>query len=219
MDGAGPIRTYIGIVWKLALFIGVLIGASYAGNWVTGQLTPHLTPSTEPTLHRLIMTAITVYVLLMMLPFVPGVEIGLAMMVMFGPEIVPLVYGGTVLALVLAFLLGRLVPQQAMIETLETFHLRRAGGLLRNIEALSPDERVEYLFRNASTRIVPFLLRHRFLAVMVALNLPGNALIGGGGGICLMAGFSRLFVFPQFLVAVAVAVAPVPLLVFVTGTL
>lgn len=219
MDRANPIRSYFGIAWKLVLFISVLVGASYAGSWVMGQLTPHLTPSTEPALHRLIMTAITIYVLLMMLPFIPGVEIGLAMMVMFGPKIVPLVYGATVLALGLAFLLGRLVPQQAMIEILETLHLRRGGRLLREMEALDPNERLQFLLRNASTRIVPFLLRHRFLALMVALNLPGNAIIGGGGGICLVAGFSRLFVFPNFLGAVTLAIAPVPLMVFVTGTL
>ena len=61
----------------------------------------------------------------MMLPFVPSVEIGLAMMLMLGPKIVPLVYGCTVLALVLSFLLGRLVPQRAMIEILETLHLKQ----------------------------------------------------------------------------------------------
>lgn len=46
---------------------------------------------------------------------------------------------------------------------------------------------------------------------MVGLNLPGNALIGGGGGIALMAGMSRLFSFPLFLLSLTVAVSPVPL--------
>lgn len=182
-----------------------------------GQLNPHLTPSTEPALHRLIMTAITVYVLLMMLPFIPGVEIGLGMMVMFGPKIAPLVYGCTVLALVLSFLIGRLVPQHSIIGMFEALHLKRAGNLLRELETLNSEARLQFLLRNASTRIVPFLLRHRFLALMVALNLPGNALVGGGGGICLVGGFSRLFSFPKFIRAVAIAVAPVPLMVLLTG--
>lgn len=213
------IRPYLGIASKLALLIAVLVAASYAGQWVMGQLNPHLTPSTEPALHRLIMTAITVYILLMMLPFVPGVEIGLAMMVMFGPKIAPLVYGGTVLALVLAFLIGRLVPQRAIIETFETLHLKRAGQLLKELESRSAEERLKYLLQGASTRTVPFLLRHRFLALMVALNIPGNAIVGGGGGICLVAGFSRLFEFSNFALAVAAAVAPVPLIILVTGSL
>ena len=80
------------------------------------------------------------------------------------------------------------------------------------------NQRLQFLLQNASSRIVPFLLRHRFLALMVALNLPGNALVGGGGGICLVAGFSRLFTLPRFALAIAAAVAPVPLMVLMTGT-
>ena len=213
-----PVRPYLGVAWKLTLLVGLLVAASYAGDRVMGQLTSYLTPSTEPALHRVIMTAVTVYVLLMMLPFVPGVEIGLGMMVMFGPKIAPLVYGATVLALVLAFLVGRLVPQRTVVEIFETLHLKRAGRLLRQLETLDLNQRLQFLLQNASTRIVPFLLRHRLLALMVALNLPGNALVGGGGGICLVAGFSRLFTLPRFVLAVAAAVAPVPLMVLMTGT-
>ena len=217
MVSLSPVRPYLGVAWKLTLLVGLLVAASYAGDRVMGQLTSYLTPSTEPALHRVIMTAVTVYVFLMMLPFVPGVEIGLGMMVMFGPKIAPLVYGATVLALVLAFLIGRLVPQRTVVEIFETLHLKRAGRLLRQLETLDLNQRLQFLLQNASTRIVPFLLRHRFLALMVALNLPGNALVGGGGGICLVAGFSRLFTFPRFAVAVAAAVAPVPLIVLLRG--
>ena len=96
METRSSIRSYLGIAWKLAVLVGMLIAAGHAGTWVMDQPNPYLTPSTEPALHRLIMTAILVYVLLMMLPFVPGVEIGLGMMVMFGPNIAPLVYGGKV---------------------------------------------------------------------------------------------------------------------------
>ncbi|MDH3235917.1 MAG: hypothetical protein OEQ29_20520 [Alphaproteobacteria bacterium] len=196
----------------------LLVAASYAGKWIMGELTPQLTPSTEPALHRLIMTAIAIYVLLIALPFVPGVEIGLAMMVMFGPKIAPLVYGATVLALVIAFLFGRLIPQRAIIEIFETLRLRRAGRLLRAIEPLDPDQRLQHLVQNAPGRIVPFLLRNRLVALVLALNIPGNSLVGGGGGICLAAGFSRLFVFPKFALAVAIAVLPIPLMVLVSGS-
>ena len=214
----GSIRSYIGVVWKLTLFVALLIAASCAGSWVKGQLNLELTPSTEPALHRLIMTATSVYVLLMMLPFVPGVEIGLTMMALFGPKIAPLVYGATILALMLSFLVGGLIPQDAIVEIFETIRLKRAARLLRQLQALDPNARLQFLLQNASTRIVPLLLRQRFLALMVVLNLPGNTLMGGGGGICLVAGFSRLFTFPKFALAVAIAVAPVPLVMFVMGT-
>jgi hypothetical protein len=45
----------------------------------------------------------------------------------------------------------------------------------------------------------------------VLLNLPGNALLGGGGGIGLIIGMSRLIPFHKYLLLIAVAVAPVPL--------
>ena len=53
----------------------------------------------------------------------------------------------------------------------------------------------------------------------LALNLPGNTLVGGGGGIAMVAGLSGLVSPLGFLVTVAVAVAPIPLLFLVLGGL
>lgn len=217
MDPPVPDRSYISVALKLALLVALLISASYAGKWVMGQFDPLLTPASEPMVHRMIMTATALYVLLMMLPFVPGVEIGLGLMAMFGAKIVPVVYLATVLALTLAFLVGRLVPPRSIAEILGTLRLKRTSDMVRRLEPLDSQQRLEFLLQRASTRIVPFLLRHRFVALAVALNLPGNALIGGGGGICLVAGFSRLFTFPQYMLTVALAVSPVPLAVLLTG--
>jgi hypothetical protein len=47
----------------------------------------------------------------------------------------------------------------------------------------------------------------------VAVTLPGNTLLGGGGGIALAAGMSGVYRLPTYVATVAVAVAPVPLLV------
>jgi hypothetical protein len=65
---------------------------------------------------------------------------------------------------------------------------------------------------------VRFLVRHRYLAVAIALNMPGNLMIGDGGGIALAAGFSRLFSLSWFALTVAVAVAPVPIVVLLAGS-
>lgn len=216
MDPPVSGRAQIGVALKLALLVALLIGASYAGKWLMGQFDPHLTPASEPMIHRMIVTALAVYVLLMMLPFVPGVEIGLGLMVMFGAKIVPVVYLGTVLALTLAFLIGRLVPQRSIAETFGILRLTRTRDLLRRLEPLDSSQRLEFLLQSASTRVTPFLLRHRFIALAVALNMPGNALIGGGGGIGLVAGFSRLFTLPKFALTVALAVSPVPLIILLT---
>jgi hypothetical protein len=55
------------------------------------------------------------------------------------------------------------------------------------------------------------LVRSRYALLAVALNTPGNSLLGGGGGLAFIAGASRLFSFWPFLAVVICAVLPVPL--------
>ena len=45
-------------------------------------------------------------------------------------------------------------------------------------------------------------------------DVPGNVVLGGGGGIALLAGFSGRFRYWAFLAVCSVAVAPVPILFF-----
>ena len=180
------------------------------------RITMNLTPRTEPTLHNFIMIAIAMYVCLMMLPFVPGAEIGLGLIAALGPKIAPLVYGCTVLALCLAFLIGRLIPQERIVAGFEFLRLKRAANLLRGMVDLDFEARKAFLIGKSTSRLLPLALRYRFVALMVLLNVPGNSVLGGGGGISMVAGYSRLFPFPSFLAAVALAVAPVPLFLFLT---
>jgi hypothetical protein len=77
---------------------------------------------------------------------------------------------------------------------------------------LGPEERLRYLTKSAPSRIVPFLLRHRYLIIGALFNVPGNALIGGGGGIGLIAGMSRLFPFPMYLLLICLAITPGPII-------
>ena len=90
--------------------------------------------------------------------------------------------------------------------------------MVRQLEPLSPLERLALLNEKAPSRIAPFLLRHRYLSVATALNLPGNALIGGGGGIAMVIGMSKIIPFHAYIVLLAFAVAPVPLWFFLQGT-
>jgi len=60
-------------------------------------------------------------------------------------------------------------------------------------------------------------LRHRYVALAVIVNVPGNAMIGGGGGIMMMAGMSGIFAPVQTFLAIAIAVSPVPVTVLLLG--
>jgi len=52
---------------------------------------------------------------------------------------------------------------------------------------------------------------------MLVLNLPGNSLVGGGGGIAFIAGLSGMFSYIGFILAIAIAVAPVPVFFYFTS--
>jgi hypothetical protein len=60
-------------------------------------------------------------------------------------------------------------------------------------------------------------VRFRYVALALLINLPGSSLIGGGGGILLLAGLSGLFLPKATFLTLALAVAPVPLLVWLIG--
>jgi hypothetical protein len=205
---------------QLALLVIVIAGVAVVGTraseWVMAQLDFRLIPSNEPLLHRMLMAAIALYMVLMVLPFCPGIEIGLGLIVLFGAPIVPLVYGATVLALLFAFVIGRFVPPQTIIQILDSLRLHRARDLLRSLEPLNEAGRLAFLQGTTSNRVARALLKHRYVAVALALNTPGNIVLGDGGGIALAAGFSRLFSLPLFILTVMLAVAPLPLAIFLT---
>lgn len=205
--------------WLLValVYAGLVGGGVLAGHWLTGLVEMDLRPSTEPRIHAMLMLATAVYVVASALPFVPGAEIGLGLMAAFGVQVVLLVYAAMVAALLIAFLMGRLVPASALGAIFGFVGLRRARALVEHMNGLPSTERLPFLVARAPTRIVPALLRHRYIAIAVVFNLPGNTLIGGGGGISLLAGMSGLFTSLYFAIAVAVAVAPIPLLILLTG--
>ncbi len=163
------------------------------------------------------MVSAVAYALLIAIPFVPGVEIGLTLIGVLGPAIVFLVYMSTLAGLSLSFAVGRLISLGALITILDDLQLHRTSQLLRTIEPRSMEDRLAFFVSKAPNRWVPFLLRHRYFALAVVVNLPGNILIGGGGGIALMAGASRLYSLPGFLMTIALAVSPVPLAILFFG--
>jgi hypothetical protein len=171
----------------------------------------------EATAHRLVAAASAVYVALMAVPFVPGAEIGIGLIALFGAKVCWLVYLCTVIALVPPYLVGRLVPPRCCARAFGFLKLAKAKRLIERTAPLSAERRLAHLSDHVPTRFGPLLVRHKFLTLAVVLNLPGNILVGGGGGIALVAGMSGLFPLPAYLATIAIAVAPIPLLIGLTG--
>ncbi|SFM50231.1 hypothetical protein SAMN04487963_2698 [Marinobacter zhejiangensis] len=203
----------------MLLLVCLAISINLLGHGLIEWFDFQVFPRHEPVLHIMVLAAAALYVLLMALPFMPGIEVGLALLVLLGGSGALLVYMSTLVALSISYGLGRLMPQRSLSRLLYWLHFDRAAELLVRLEGVPPEFRVEAVFRMAPSGIVPFLLRHRYLSVVVLLNLPGNALIGGGGGIGMLLGVSRLIPFYQYLLTVALAVAPVPLMFYVGSLL
>jgi hypothetical protein len=157
------------------------------------------------------------YAILMAIPFVPGAEIGFAAMMILGPKIVPLVYLCTLASLSLSFLVGRFIPEKALIKFLHDLHLRKASQWLIDLESLNAKQRLNLILSRSPKKLIPVLLKYRYVALLVAINMPGNIVIGGGGGIALMAGISRLFSVPLYLLTIAIAISPFPILLVLFG--
>ena len=59
-----------------------------------------------------------------------------------------------------------------------------------------------------------YLVKYRYLTIAVLINMPGNYILGGGGGISIACGTSRRISWKGFLITIALAVSPVPLLAY-----
>ncbi len=202
----------------VALIYGSLLAG---GHWGSGWLIDLVGVdfgTGAPSHNLLVMIAgVVSYAALMAIPFVPGIEIGLALLAVFGPEVAMAINAATVAALAVSFLIGRMLPVNLIATLFGSLGLQRAKGLVQSLQPLSAEQRLEVLIEHAPKRVVPVLLKHRYIAIIVALNVPGNFVIGGGGGIALLAGMISLFTFPRFLASVSLATLPVPLVVILTS--
>jgi hypothetical protein len=206
-----------GAILRSLLRLAVILVLVYAIRLLIGWASDTALSAHPGAQIGMIATLLLVYTLLMATPFVPGIEIGISLMMIEGYRIAPLVYLATVLGLTLAFCAGEWLPYRWLRRVLDDLRLRRAAALLERARGLDRDARLALLQARAPGWLRPFVLRLRYLLVAALVNLPGNAVIGGGGGILLIAGLSRLFHPVVTLLTIALAVLPVPLAVWIFG--
>jgi hypothetical protein len=148
----------------------------------------------------------------MILPFMPAIELGLVLLAMLNIQGVLLLYLVTVVALMTSYGIGRLIPIHVLKKIFDILHFPKISELLCSGEVCDEKEQINRFIEHAPKRLIPFLLRHRYCVFAVAINTPGNMIIGGAGGIAMMSGLSRLFGFRQFALTILIAVSPLPIL-------
>jgi hypothetical protein len=210
IDSASVLRTIV----RLGLIVLTVFIVHQLISWVMAEAEAAQNGS---LMIGLVLVVLCTYIILISIPFVPGIEIALSLMILRGPEIVLWVYGATILGLFLSFLAGQYLSYAYLHSIFRDLRMKRACVLLDTIEPLSRNERLG-LLKNKIPRVLrPFLIEGRYALVGVVLNIPGNALIGGGGGIMLVAGLSRLFSTYWVFILLLIAVAPVPVAILVFG--
>ena len=197
------------------LLLGLIIGGHKVIELVSSWLELTLLPHTEDMLHRAIVAGTAAYVVLMAIPFVPGAEIGLTLLTALGGALAPLVYLATATSLMVAYIIGRLLPPLVLKKGLAGLGLNRAAIFVEEAAILTDEDFQQRLEAMSVPKALKILLRYRYFALALAINVPGNIALGGGGGIAVMAGLSRMFDPLQFLLTVLIAVLPVPLIFFV----
>lgn len=210
----------IGPNWsRLLARLGVVLVAVYLLHLLIDWSTEKVAAADSmPLMLGLLAVLLLTYAILMAIPFAPGIEIGISLLVLKGAAIAPFVFGSTVLGLSLAFLAGRFIPYTWLHSILYDLRLMSACALLERIAPLDHEARIALLRERLPSWLRPLAGGGRYVLVALLLNLPGNALIGGGGGIAFIAGLSRLYPTGITLMVMACAVFPVPLAVWLYGT-
>ncbi len=209
----GRIMFYFRLLVLLAILLTIGFWLDY---WIRGELgiaEKFLTYARGEWGREVLIGGVIIYSLLLSLPFVPGVELGILLMCAFGKEGVVFVYLATVVGLSLAFLFGRLIPQSWV-----DIWLARLGD---SQSCSDQSDEIEQMAEciSAGRKHFPswlkyILAKYRYLTVAVLVNLPGNYLLGGGGGISIACGASRRVSWKGFLVTIVLAVSPIPILVY-----
>ncbi len=203
-------RTFV----RLAIVVFIVFIVHQLMSWV---LVKAEIADNTPLMIGLMCLVLLTYILLISIPFVPGIEIALSLMVIRGPDVVIWVYAATIMGLMLAFLAGRYLSYDHLHNIFRDLRMKRACELLDTIQPLSRTERLDTLKNRIPAFLRPFLIEGRYALVGLVLNIPGNALIGGGGGILLVAGLSRVFSTGWVFITLMIAVAPVPIAILVFG--
>jgi len=225
MPDPGPPGTELpplrGAILRTGLRVVAVVAIAFAIhlflNWVM-LWTDTMETGTGLVLRLTILGAVlTAYAVLIAVPFVPGVEIGMSLILMRGAEVAVLVYLATVAGLLLAFMVGCLVPLPWLRRIFLDLRLTRAADVLTQMHSLSPAHRLALLRRALPRRLGALAVDYRYLLLALLINLPGSGLIGGGGGISMFAGLTGLFDKRATLITIALAVLPFPLFVWFWG--
>ena len=200
---------------KFAALLVVILLLNTGGAWLAALANVQIWPEHLGMIELIWATMAVAYVVLMSMPFVPGIEVGLVLMFMLGDGGILLIYLATQLSLSISFWLGQMVPAEKLAQALSFFGFSKMADLLKQSQAVTCDQRAYWLSEHFDSRIGRWLANHQGVSLAILINMPGNSFIGGAGGLSMLMGSTGLICYRHFVAVLAVATAPVPLMLAV----
>lgn len=153
-----------------------------------------------------------VYAILLSIPFFPGVELGWLIIFLYGKDSVIIIYLFTLIGLMISFSVGRwlgLICNKCKVK------IDRFGDSY-NAAFNGLSEKIHGLFSKqiCSLSLNRVLRGSQYLVLAIIINIPGNTIIGGGGGIALLSGMNKTISWKGFLFTLAIAVSPLPIMLY-----
>lgn len=193
-------------VVRLCFTVLFLSGLVVAGKMLTVWLDlPMLDTQSRAAMHF----ALLLFILAAAIPFVPGAEIGFGLLMVLGKDAAVEVYFAMLAALLLAFTIGRLVPARFVAKLISRAESRWRLARLRSLH--------RWRSLTVAASMFNLVVTNRHIALGAILNMPGNSILGGGGGLAMLAGASRKFSYVGFGSTIAISVLPIPLVFLVFG--
>ena len=206
------------IAWRIAIVLAFVFTAKLCVDWLFAKIALLDNDAAARAMMGLIVTILIGYAVLLAIPFVPGVEIGIAILLIEGSPAAPFVYLATIFGLFLAFSIGQYAPLDRLIRFCSDLCLFRIAALLESIKVTPRKDRLDAMNARLPSWLAPILCDYRYVTLAIAINLPGNIALGGGGGIMMASGLSRLFQTKFVALTILLATLPVPLAVWLLGT-
>ncbi|WP_438463626.1 hypothetical protein [Marinomonas sp. PE14-40] len=134
--------------------------------------------------NQIIFSAILIlYIILLAIPYIPSAEIALCLLIVLGNESSSIIYFSTIIGLMIPFLIGRYFSERKD-KKIENFFIH--SKILTHIGRFNP-----------------------VVTLALLINMPGNTLLGGGGGIAMTFGSGKLLSPFKYLLGVLVAALPI----------
>ncbi len=204
------------IILRLVMLVSALVFLNLGVSAVINRMSLTLA-SSGFLLNAFLVFVWLAYVLLLAVPFVPGTEVGVSLLVAHGAQAAPFVYLGTISGLMLAFFMGTALSSKIASRLFERVGLKKTSAFIKGTGYLDQRQRLKRMQAALPVWAVRTVVGHPSLVLAALLNLPGNSVIGGGGGIAVLSGAGGVFGPLRFFLTIALATAPVPILVYVFG--